>query len=176
MQITPEEAAHWTTRLRELYRVNTVTQTTPSEAKAILIKGIVESEGEKRHTQEANNDVDGRSYKGFSIGVGHLFGVTFPLVGVSFKEGKVQYSYPEIISTERKESPKTKTERVLVSPGVPATKKEENSQQVQASNDALKSRETISNIANGIYVMSRRKGEFPLFDSALVKAGNGDYA
>jgi hypothetical protein len=67
MSITPEEATYWVSRMKELYRVNGVTDTTPSEAKAILIKGLVESEGEKKYTQEAMNDTDARSYKGFLV-------------------------------------------------------------------------------------------------------------
>ncbi len=105
MSITPEEATYWVSRMKELYRVNGVTDTTPSEAKAILIKGLVESEGEKKYTQEAMNDTDARSYKGFSVGIGHLFGVTFPLAWLIFKEGKIEYSYPAANEVKVESSP-----------------------------------------------------------------------
>lgn len=49
--------------MTELYRVNGVTDQTPSEVKAILIKGLIESEAEKKYVQEAMNDKDARSYK-----------------------------------------------------------------------------------------------------------------
>ena len=67
MKVTKEEAEYFTLRLQELYKVNSITDATPSEAKAILIRGLIESEAEKKYTQEANNDTDARSYKGFSV-------------------------------------------------------------------------------------------------------------
>jgi hypothetical protein len=116
MSITPIEASYWADRMTQLYQANRVRLETSPEAKAILIKGLVEVEGEKKHTQEAMNDVDGRSYKGFSVGVGHLFGVTFPLVGVYFKEGKIQYNYPKTQEAPKATSPSIVIPKVLNQP------------------------------------------------------------
>jgi hypothetical protein len=44
------------------------------------------------NVQEAQNDKDRRSMSGVSVGVGTIFGVTFPLVGVSFRETKMKFT------------------------------------------------------------------------------------
>lgn len=92
---------YWTDRVKELYRVNGVTDTTSPEAKALLLSGLIASEAEKAQVEEAQNDKDGKSYKGWSAGVGHIFGVTFPIAGLYFKEGYMKYSGSKEDPTKR---------------------------------------------------------------------------
>jgi hypothetical protein len=88
------------------------------------------------------NDVDGRSYKGFSVGVGHLFGITFPLVGVYFKEGKIQYNYSDV-PVQKKDSG-AKVVQPVDAPVATVPSKGSKSQDPSDTIDALASRENIA--------------------------------
>lgn len=82
---------YWAAQVKELYRVNSVKPETSKAVKSLLLMGLVNSEVEKSEVEEAQNDRDAKSFKGGSIGVGHIFGVTFPVVGLAWKEGKMSY-------------------------------------------------------------------------------------
>lgn len=89
---TPGYTKYWTARMSELYRTNGVTGTTSAITKSTLLTGLINSEVEKSQVEEAQNDKDSKSFKGWSVGIGHIFGVTFPLAGLYWKEGKMTYS------------------------------------------------------------------------------------
>lgn len=85
----------WVEKIQSLYARNPGSDKLTPEARTILLMGLVKSEVEKSGIQVANNDVDGWSYKGWSVGVGHVLGVTFPVAGIAFSEGKMNYTYPK---------------------------------------------------------------------------------
>lgn len=92
---SPADVQDWVEKIKALYIRNPGSDKLTPEARAILLMGLVKSEVEKFGVQEASNDVDGRSYKGWSVGVGHILGVTFPVAGIAFSEGKMNYMYPK---------------------------------------------------------------------------------
>lgn len=60
-----------------------------------MIRGVIQNEVEKMGLEEKMNDRDGRSYRGFSVGIGQVLGITFPLAAIHFGEYQVDYSYVE---------------------------------------------------------------------------------
>jgi hypothetical protein len=93
LKLTASDAyiSYWTNRVNEVYRLNNVNATTSSGARSLLLMGLVNSELEKAEAEESQNDRDGKSFKGGSVGVANIFGVTFPIVWLVWKEGKLGY-------------------------------------------------------------------------------------
>ena len=61
---SPADLTDWVQKIQSLYARNPGSDTLSPEARAILLMGLVKSEVEKVGVQEANNDVDGKSFKG----------------------------------------------------------------------------------------------------------------
>lgn len=63
-------------------------------SRLLLLRNIGEHQTRMLLGDEVANSVDGKSFRGFSIGIGHILGVTFPVAGLTWD--KVEQNYTEL--------------------------------------------------------------------------------
>lgn len=76
---------------------------TSETTKLLLLQGLAQSEIEKLQVNTANAEAKRMSYRGASVGVGHIMGVTFPLAGVTF--GRLKLDYQRLASNDDSMTP-----------------------------------------------------------------------
>lgn len=56
---------------------------------------------------EVSNTVDGKSFGGWSIGIGHMLGVTFPMAGLTWYDVEQSYADTKTKNLTSKSTPAT---------------------------------------------------------------------
>ncbi len=79
-------------------------------SRLLLLRNIGEHETRKLLGDEVANSVDGKSFSGFSIGIGHMLGVTFPVAGLTWS--KVEQSYSDLAAKNAATKTETTTRTI----------------------------------------------------------------
>lgn len=165
LKATDAEVGKWVQNIQSLYARNPGADDISSDARAILLMGLVESEVEKAEIQEANNDTDARSFRGWSIGAGHILGVMFPVAGIAFKEGKMNYAYPDAALSNSSIGSSTIT-------GIAASKT--GGMQLTRLAEDVRGQTGIAEYAGVIYTLNRST-QYKSFNKAINQIANQDY-